>query len=775
MPEKFEANRPFMFLLMSKYDNKKNMILFSGTGQFPAFPESKVFGRFDAQVIEERRQSALELLDFAAKHPTLFTSSVFVKFFDNSVTNFTAATARQPIDIDTPIDDEEVNGLPPPLEPSLSPGGDDWSDTVSDGSSYYSTPSHQPMDSEVRDQNVVSDKTQNVAESDSTNPTDSVITTTTTTTGNNIANTSVDESPQEVQCGDNSNEWFIHAIKSCDNQSSKECKPATVSTTCDNSTTDEANVDFPEPFAQLMTKCDDVKTLDEIPNDVFAKQFSISCDESDQTVEAIDTSNDNPIPNPNSNPSRTADHRTDQSKDLAIDPPIVPSIALSFALPDVPSMDPLIDPPLDEPLDQPIGEPSVAQPTDPEPRDPTDTYLLDAAIILRQAQQHEECGEWEPAFESYKCAVGVLLQGVGDETDSEKKASIRRKTFQYLTRAEHIYDTYLSGTNSFQPSRRWAPDSPFKSLNATLVQSWFGSSQELSKFKVIGVDSKRVQIVIDTTTNNTFVIKVIYKSNMFDANTTTSSTTASHRHLSVNSLSVAQSIFPNDIPFMVQIYRIFKTEYALFLLLEYARGGRLWDRVSAVNGGRSFSPCPDCTFASDADTGFELIADNAYSGRRISRTRSECGSVGGEQQVYRKSESMDSECSPSGSLASIESIDCDAPSKSYLSLCNHYALEQQKCPQSTLLADCQLGSMDSIDSIDSITEYESKQPYELSTNKSGCGGGLWGRPPQRQASTESLGISGLLARARGILKNVDQTLNITKYMTKTVATNMANR
>ncbi|CAG2179685.1 unnamed protein product, partial [Oppiella nova] len=42
-------------------------------------------------------------------------------------------------------------------------------------------------------------------------------------------------------------------------------------------------------------------------------------------------------------------------------------------------------------------------------------------------------------------------------------------------------------------------------------------------------------------------------------------------------------------------------------------------------------------------------------------------------------------------------------------------------------------------------------------------------------STESLGISGLLARARGILKNVDQTLNITKYMTKTVATNMANR
>jgi hypothetical protein len=35
MPEKFEANRPFMFLLMSKYDNKKNMILFSGTVNNP--------------------------------------------------------------------------------------------------------------------------------------------------------------------------------------------------------------------------------------------------------------------------------------------------------------------------------------------------------------------------------------------------------------------------------------------------------------------------------------------------------------------------------------------------------------------------------------------------------------------------------------------------------------------------------------------------------------------------------------------------------------------
>lgn len=38
--------------------------------------------RFESDVVEERRQSALKLLEFVARNPPLFTSDVFVKFFE---------------------------------------------------------------------------------------------------------------------------------------------------------------------------------------------------------------------------------------------------------------------------------------------------------------------------------------------------------------------------------------------------------------------------------------------------------------------------------------------------------------------------------------------------------------------------------------------------------------------------------------------------------------------------------------------------------------------
>lgn len=51
-------------------------------GKFPPLPKDKFFGRFDEGVIEERRKSALELLEFAATHSQLFMNTVFVRFFE---------------------------------------------------------------------------------------------------------------------------------------------------------------------------------------------------------------------------------------------------------------------------------------------------------------------------------------------------------------------------------------------------------------------------------------------------------------------------------------------------------------------------------------------------------------------------------------------------------------------------------------------------------------------------------------------------------------------
>ncbi|KAG8228110.1 hypothetical protein J437_LFUL000112, partial [Ladona fulva] len=50
--------------------------------KFPPFAKGKFFGRYEEEVIEERRQCAIKLLEFIAEHPPLFTSQVFLKFFE---------------------------------------------------------------------------------------------------------------------------------------------------------------------------------------------------------------------------------------------------------------------------------------------------------------------------------------------------------------------------------------------------------------------------------------------------------------------------------------------------------------------------------------------------------------------------------------------------------------------------------------------------------------------------------------------------------------------
>ena len=73
--------------------------------QFPAFPKSRFFGRFETEVIEERKECALRLFNFIAKHSILYTSDTFVKFFESSLLNKTLTECSQSISSDTSEDD----------------------------------------------------------------------------------------------------------------------------------------------------------------------------------------------------------------------------------------------------------------------------------------------------------------------------------------------------------------------------------------------------------------------------------------------------------------------------------------------------------------------------------------------------------------------------------------------------------------------------------------------------------------------------------------------
>ncbi|GJQ76643.1 hypothetical protein Trydic_g15503 [Trypoxylus dichotomus] len=52
--------------------------------KFPTLPNHPFFKRFNADVILERRMAILAFLEYIAKEPELFTSDVFVKFFESS-------------------------------------------------------------------------------------------------------------------------------------------------------------------------------------------------------------------------------------------------------------------------------------------------------------------------------------------------------------------------------------------------------------------------------------------------------------------------------------------------------------------------------------------------------------------------------------------------------------------------------------------------------------------------------------------------------------------
>ncbi|XP_055522176.1 LOW QUALITY PROTEIN: sorting nexin-15 [Leucoraja erinacea] len=81
--------------------------LFRKLEEFPAFPKAQVFGRFDEAVIEERRHSAEEMLQFTVNIPALHNSPQLKDFFKDG-------EACWPLDLAAP---ENVSALPEPLIP----------------------------------------------------------------------------------------------------------------------------------------------------------------------------------------------------------------------------------------------------------------------------------------------------------------------------------------------------------------------------------------------------------------------------------------------------------------------------------------------------------------------------------------------------------------------------------------------------------------------------------------------------------------------------------
>lgn len=514
---------------------------------FPPFAKARFFGRFDENVIEERRKSAYELLEFAAKHPPLFTSQVFVKFFEGGHT--------PPLDCQPSEKQEDTGTILQPVKdellrsstvPQFSNCGDSsiLSESTECGNSLGGIWKHRQVADDI---SISSHATEGDDDDDDR--------TTFTDDDHSISVTPLDlcefdplfevtsETDADLRQEDFCNSWLLSALQSCAQTTSG--RPDADCNVASNT------LEFPRPFGDLDDH--DIST-----GGTLKKQ-----------TDSLDRFEVLPEKNKASGSCLHAD--------LEEFDPLSPKGEPGSVFTESDTISDLHD----------IQKSSSSQVIQWD----GDAYVVKAGKLVGEAQEAELMGCYSSAFACYKSAIDILLLGVQKDILPAQKEAVRRKIFQYLIRAEEIYENHL--TQNLQPSQNNevnVPTSPVPSVE-TKSLTFRGSLEDLAKFKVLGV-LHRVLLVLDISSNRTYVVKTLPKS----PNPVTKD---------------VPNIVPQDIPFMVQLYQVYETCYAFFLILEYASGGRVWDYVSSYLHRSPISP------SHESSQLYLEHKENVYSGKKL--------------------------------------------------------------------------------------------------------------------------------------------------------------
>lgn len=462
-------------------------------GNFPKFAKANYFGRFEDETLEERRKSALCLLEFAAQYPVLFNSQVFVKFFEHS----------QRCQDDT---EEEMSGLTPPLlappppksresrpntcAANLAGGGGDcdlsWRPPSSaDALSLDSQATEEEADLSARSTATEGEEDERPLTSSQQQQHSSPV---------GFLRPDIAEFDPVLQREDGgdlsllSNAWILSAADACaclgDESTPTPGGPAFV---------------FPNPVLQ--------EAAEEEADDLTELQLKGVNGENEDAERS----------------------RHDSSSSFTPGTPVSPVDAEGIA------------------------------------------YLHEASSCAAKAHACEAQGDFVGAFSLYKVAVSSLLGGVQKDSSAARREAVRRKTAQYLARAEHIYELRLA--RRMEGERRWSLSKGPEVLHTGVpgsggtpaVPAWGpslrGPVKDLAHYKVIGVVGT-VLLALDMRSSQTVVIKVLHKSPL-------------------GSSSGRPSVVPQGVPHMAQLLCLYETDCSYFLVLEYAPGGRLWDCLAA--------------------------------------------------------------------------------------------------------------------------------------------------------------------------------------------------
>ncbi|XP_075060339.1 ribosomal protein S6 kinase delta-1 isoform X2 [Mixophyes fleayi] len=265
------------------------------------------------------------------------------------------------------------------------------------------------------------------------------------------------------------------------------------------------------------------------------------------------------------------------------------------------------------------------------------------------------------------------------EASPTRREAVKKKTAEYLMRAETISSLYLKpssedsmppGAESSRPS--WNLRSP---------------AEELKAFRVLGVIDK-VLLVLDTRTQETFILKGLRKSSEESGS--------------------RKTVIPRCVPNMVCLHKYIISEESVFLVLQHAEGGKLWSYLSkflsrstegsfdvplaksshSIEDLKSLAPCPRNSIESrESKSGNRLSVQPMHSSLTLSSQ---------DDSSTQDDEGRESPLKWADSASSSEE-ECTT---SYLTLCKEYG--QEKIEPETLGDDplLKLGDGNSVKDLD---------------------------------------------------------------------------
>lgn len=195
-------------------------------------------------------------------------------------------------------------------------------------------------------------------------------------------------------------------------------------------------------------------------------------------------------------------------------------------------------------------------------------YLVEAAKQIRMALDSEVNEDYEAAFSYYKNGVDLLLNGVQLDPNKDRREAVKRKTTQYLKRAEEIFITHLQDNLGKGSSHLGG----YSSLRFRPIRHLSSPVEDLEMCKVVGVTDK-VLIVQSMVNKETFVVKSLVKSSWESRDQPT--------------------IIPQGVPYMVKLLRYYVSEDAVYLHLEHVKGGRLFSKLNKLRNEKA-KEHPEC-------------------------------------------------------------------------------------------------------------------------------------------------------------------------------------